>query len=238
MLAIAFWLQNPGLFPSTPIEGAVFALALLRGALYLGVPRLRRMNPSNVVVLLSGDVMVLPVAIALYLLTGDYAFDSFGGQYLASWLSAALLVYPPIAAYAVAGGMKRRSRLAVVAPGAAGIFALSTSVMVRIGGTAGGQGLSSVARWTLGVQNGQPQMEPGVSLVVLGCSALLFVSLVSYSVAGGPGGRLVPQLAVGVVGVAVALGWEWLVPGVQLWLAYGVPAAAMVGLAWVLAREG
>ena len=231
------WLQNPALYPSTLIEDGVLAILLTRAALYLVLPRVRRMKPSNLVVLLSGDILMLPVAVGLYLLTGDYFFDAFQGAYLAAWLSSALVVYPLVASYAITAAMLQRSRLSAVVPSAAGAFVLSTEVLGRLGGAPAGQGLSSVARLTLAV-GGKAAQSAGTDALVLGCGALLFVSLAAYSfVAESARTPAVPALAVGVAGVAALLGWTLLVPDVQPWASYGVPSAAAAGVIWVVARE-
>ena len=233
---VAYWLQEPSLYPSTSIEGFVFAVVLIRAALFLGVPRVRKMKPSTLVVLLSGDILFLPAAVGLYFLTGVYAFDSFGAAYLAAWLSSALVVYPLVGTFAVTAAMLRRSRLAAVVPSAAGAFVLSTVALGRIAG-ASGQGLSSVAHLALSV-GGQSAQGGAPSPVTLFCTGLLFASLGAYSfVRGNPKGGVVPQLAVGVAGVVALLGWVQLVSGVQLWLAYGVPSTAVVGATWWLTRE-
>lgn len=231
------WLQNPALYPSTQVEDGVLAFLLIRAALYLGVPRVRKMKPSNLVVMLSGDILMLPVAVGLYLLTGNYSFEAFEGAYLAAWLSSALVVYPLVASFAITDAMLQRSRLSAVVPSAAGAFILSTEVLGRLGGAQGGQGLSSVAHLSLAI-GGRVAPSAGTDALVLGCGALLFVSLAAYSFLEGSVKRpAVPGLAVGVAGVAALLGWSLLVPGVQPWVAYGLPSAAAAGVIWVVTRE-
>jgi hypothetical protein len=238
--ALLAWVGSPMLFPSTPLESAVFATILLRAVLFFGVPKFRRVRAGTAVILFSADVVLLPVAVALFLLTGDPAFANAGGAYLGAWLSAALLFYTPVAGLAVAIAMRARARLTGTIPTAAGAFVLSALVLDGVRSAAGSQGLVSVARWTIGNLKGQASQSPEVSLLLVGCGALLFVSLATYSVTVGSSerGRLIPQLAVCVTGIGAVLVWAVLATDLPSWSAFGLPAAAIVGVVWVLTREG
>jgi len=237
--ALVVWLGSPWLFPSTPLEGAVFALILLRAVLFFGVPRFRRVGSRTAVILFSVDVILLPVAVGLYLLTGDPAFASFGGGYFAAWLSAALLLYTPVALSAVVGSMRSRARLVGIVPAAAGAFVVSALVMDGVGSATPGQGLSSVVRWTIGNLKGQAAQTPEVTLILVGCGTLLFVSLATYAVTmdSTEKERLIPELALALVGIIGIVGWARLTMGLSSWEAFGFPAAATVAIVWVLTRE-
>ena len=238
--AVAVWLWSPWLYPTTPLEVGVSAIILLRTVVYFGVPRFRRVSTGAAVVLLSGDVLVLPVAGGMYFVTGDPVFTTLMGGYLGAWLSAALLFYTPVAGLAVTEAMRHRSRLVGVVPAAAGAFIISSLVLAGVVGATSGQGFASVARLTIGNLKGTASQSPGVSLLLLGCAAVLFVALATYSVTAGSGrpGRLVPELAIGVAGVAALFGWVQLTGGAQPWEAFGFPAAVLVCLTWVVTRAG
>lgn len=233
------WLGSPWLYPSTLVEQVAFALIIIRAVLFFGVPRFRRAKPGTAIILLSADVLVLPVAAVFYFLTGDPKFVRFGGAYLVAWLSAALVVYTPVAGLAIADAIRRRSKLAGVLPAAAGAFVLSSLVLQGVGSASGDQGLSAVARWTIGNLKGQVVPNPELSALLAGLGVLLFASLAAYSVTLGSerAARLVPELAVGVLGIAVLAGWVRLTAGVPTWEAFGLPAAALVGIVWVSTRE-
>ena len=237
--AVAVWLGSPWLYPSTPLEAAVCALILIRSVVFFGFRRFRQMNTGAAIVVLSGDVLFLPVAVALYFLTGDPTFATLAGGYLGAWLSASLLFYTPVAGVAIAEAMRHRARLVGVVPAAAGAFIISSLVLTGVSGATNGQGLADVAKVTIGNLRGAAPQSSTVSLVLLACSAILFVALASYSVAAGSwrGEWLVPELAVGVAGVAAVAGWVQLTAGLQPWESFGVPAAAIVGFAWVVTRE-
>lgn len=237
--AVAAWLESPWLYPSTPLEVGVCALILVRSVVFFGFPRFRQMSTGAAVVVLSGDVLILPVAGAMYLVTGAPAFASLAGSYLAAWLSAALLFYTPVAGLAVTEAMRLRSRLVGVVPAAAGAFAMSSLVLAGVTSSANSQGFTAVARLTIGNLRGAAPQGSAVYLLLLSCATTLFAALAAYSVtAGSPGGgRLTQELAVGVVGVAALLGWVRLTPGVPAWEAFVLPAAMIVGLAWVITRE-
>ncbi|MDG7006997.1 MAG: hypothetical protein JRN06_01990 [Nitrososphaerota archaeon] len=236
--AVAVWLDTPRLYPSTPLEAVVCAVILLRSAVF-GFPRFRQISTGAAVVVLSGDVLVLPVAAIMYFLTGDPAFTSFAGGYLAAWLSAALLFYTPVAGLAVAEAMRRRSRLAGVVPAAAGAFVISSLVLTGVMSADSGRGLTTVARLSIGNLKEVAPQSPTVYFLLLVCAAALFFALGAYSVTieSSRGGRLTSELTVGVVGVAALLGWVQLTPGIPPWEAFGLPAAIIVGLAWVISRE-
>ena len=237
--AVAVWLDTPRLYPSTPLEALVCAVILLRSVIFFGFPRFRQMSTGAAVVVLSGDVLVLPVAGAMYFLTGDPAFASLAGGNLAAWVSAALLFYTPVAGLAVAEAMRHRSRLTGVVPAAAGAFVISSVVLTGVVSADGGQGLATVARVSIGNLKEAAPQSPAVGLLLLVCAAALFVALAAYSVTveSSRGGRLTSELTAGVVGVGALLGWVQLTPGVPSWEAFGLPATIIVGLAWVITRE-
>lgn len=237
--ALVSWAQSPWLYPSNPVETGVFWFVLLRALLFVAALRFRRIKPGDAVLLLSGDVVIIPIVLALFLVTGDPTFGSFGGAYLASWLSSALLLYAPVAAISVAVSMARRSRLVAVASASAGALTLSALVLRGVESAYGDYGLSAVVRWTLGGLKGQFTPSPDLSALMLGCSALLFVALTAYSVAAGAaeGAQLVPGLSLAVFGAALLLVWVQLTSVLAPWEALDVPAAALVGTVWVLTRE-
>ena len=135
--------------------------------------------------------------------------------------------------------MRHRSRLVGVIPASAGAFVVSSFVLTGVTSSVNGQGLAAVARITIGNLRGTVPQSPDVYLVLLACAAALFVSLAVYSVTAGSafGGSLPSELTAGVVGVAALFGWVQLTSGLQPWESFGVPAAAIVGLAWVVSRE-
>jgi hypothetical protein len=240
LAAVAVWLGTPSLYPSTPLEGAVCTVILLRAVLFFGFSRFRRqMSTGAAIVVLSGDVLVLPMAVMMDFLTGDPVFASFAGGYLAAWLSASLLFYTPVAGLAVAEAMRQRSRLVGVAPAAAGAFIISSFVLAGVTNAVGGQGLAAVARLTIGNLKGAASQSPDVSFLLLLCSVTLFVALAAYSVTveSSGGERLTSELVVGVVGVAALLGWVQLASTLPSWEAFGLPVATIVGVIWVITHE-
>jgi hypothetical protein len=237
--AVAVWLGTPSLYPSTLLEGAVCTLILLRSVIFFGFARFRRqIGTGAAVVILSGDVLVLPMAVMMNLLTGDPAFANFAGEYLAAWLSAALLFYTPVAGLAVAEAIRHGSRLVGVAPAATGAFIMSSFVLVGVSGAVNGQGLAMVARLAIGNLKGAASQSPDAYALLLACAATLFVALAAYSVTleTSWGERLTSELAVGVVGVAALLVWVQLTSPLPSWEAFGLPAAIIVGLAWGITR--
>ena len=238
--AVALWLGTPGLYPSGLLEDVVFAMILFRAALFSGVPRFRRVQTGTAIVAMSGDVLVLPASVALYYLTGDSSFAALAGAYLGAWLSAALLIYTPVAGLAVAEAMRHRGRVLGVVPGAAGAYVMSAFVLVGVGSASGSQGLSALVRLTIGNLKGAATPASDVSLLLLGCGVLLFASLAAYSVTAGSerGGMLVQELTAAVTGALALAGWVQVTSGLPAWEAFGVPAAVIVGVIGVVTREG
>jgi hypothetical protein len=237
--AVAIWLQSPWLYPSNLLEQGIFSLILVRAVIFFGVPRFRNIQTGTAIVGLTGDVLILPFAAGMYYLTGDASFATIAGDYLGAWLSAALLLYTPVAGLAVAEAMRRRVRLTGVVPGSAGAFILSALVLEGVVNSGGSNGFASIARLTIGNLRGNISPAPSLTPLLLGCGALLFASLAVYSVTIGSArsGNLVPSLAVGLAGVAVVLGWVQVTSGLPSWEAFGLPVVIVTGLLWVITHE-
>ncbi len=235
----AAWLGNPGLLPSTPLELGVFGTVLLRLGLFLGIPWLRGMNLGNTIVLFSGDVLLFPFAMAGFLLTGDPGYTEFGKAFLSSWLSSGLIVYPALASFFVVRAMGRHSRLASVLPAAAGCLGVSSLALGTFAGGSGTGGLQGVAGLAFAGLKVPISPSPATYALLLLGGALLFASLAAYSITcpGRVGGRLAPRLALCVAGFLALIAWILVVPPVGAWATLGLPAAAIVGMVWVLTRE-
>lgn len=237
--ATLLWLGTPLLLPSDPFQFAVFTLVFSRGVLYLGIPRLRRLSWGASITLLSGEFVMLPVAIVVSVVTGSQAEVAFALSYIASWFSASLLVYPPVAVYAIVAGLRERARLAYVLPAAACCFTTSTLIMVAIPSAAGSHGLTGVLGLALaGLRH--PFLPPDLTLMFVACcGAILFASLFAYAAIGrgGVGGRLAPQLSLAVAGAVGLLAWVLALPRSEPWLTLGIPTVVIVMVLLVSTRE-
>jgi len=233
------WLGTPLLLPSDFFQFAVFALVFSRTLLYLGVPSLRKLSWGASIVLFSGDFLILPAAAAVSVATGSQTELAFATSYIASWFSASLLVYPPVAAFVIASAFRENARLAFVLPAAACSFTTSALVLVAIESTAVTQGFAGVLRMALD-EIRRPVLPPEWAQgVVTICGAILFVSLAAYSVLGGSDadGKLAPKLSLGVAGALGLLVLILTLPGVGPVLSLGVPTLGIVLVIWGASRE-
>lgn len=237
---IVAWLGSPGLFPSTAVQDGVLALMIMRLALFLIVPSLRRMGAGSLVILFSGDIIVLPVVAAFFLQTGDPLYGEFGREFLASWLSAGLLFYPALAAFLVVRAVGQNSRLSYVLPAAAGSFGISSLALDALSSGSGVGGLQGVVGLALAGLRKPTAPYLGTTMLLYGCGALLFASLAAYSVTGAAHEwvGLVPRLALCFAGVVALVAWVLVVPPIGTWVTLGLPAAVIVGTVWVMTREG
>ena len=234
-VATLLWLGTPLLLPSDPFQFAVFTLVFSRGLLYLGVPRLRKLSWGASIILFSGEFLMLPVAVVLSAVTGNLSEVAFASSYFASWFSASLLVYPPVAAYAIAVGFRERARLAFVLPAAACCFTTPTVIIVAIQSAGGSHGLTGVLSLVLSGLR-RPFLPSGfASGLVAICGAILFASLFAYAVSGrsGASGKLAPQLSLAVAGAVGLLVWVLALPHLEPWLVLGIPTLVIVSAVWV-----
>jgi len=233
------WLSTPLRLPSNPFQFAVFLLVFSRALLYLGSPALRRLSLGASIILFSGDILVFPAAALLSAATGSSSEVTLASSYTASWLSASLLVYPPVAAYAISSALRKRARLAYVLPAAACCFTISTFVMIAIESTAGPHGLNGVfVQAVVGVMH--PVLPPGWAPgVITSCGAILFVSLAVYAVSRSSDfdRRLAPQLSLGVAGVLGLFAWIPALSRLGPLLVLGVPTLVIVSVVWAASRE-
>jgi hypothetical protein len=220
------------------VEDVVFAAVVARALLYLASRRVRQMNPGKAVIMFSGDVLILPACAIGYLVTGDPTYGAFGREYLASWLSAGLLVYPLVAAASISISVRSRTRLSSVIPASALGFGASAIVLGSIGPGAQTNGLQGVASLTLGALRNPLTQVPGASELTAICGALLFAALAVYSVSMSDAlaERLPARLGVCVAGCSVLVAWLLLAPPLGAWAVIGLPAAALVGAIWVMSR--
>ena len=229
------WLSTPLRLPSDLFQFAVFSLVFSRTVLYLGSPALRRLSWGATIILFSGDILIFPAAALLSAATGSSLEITFANSYIASWLSASLIVYPPVAAYAIISALREKERLAFALPAAACCFTISTLVMTAIESAPGPRGLSGVLVSSVaGVRH--PVLPAGWTLgIITFCGAILFVSLAVHALTGRLDGerRLAPQLSLGIAG---ALGLFALIPALTRigpLLALGVPTLVVVSVIWV-----
>jgi len=233
------WLGTPLLLPSDLFQFAVFALVFSRTLLYLGIPRLRKLSWGASVVLFSGDFLILPAAAAVSVVTGNQSQLALASSYIASWFSASLLVYPPVAAYVIANAFRAKARLAFVLPAAACSFTVSALVLVAIESTAVPQGFTGVLGMAL-AEIRHSILPPEWALgAITCCGAILFVSLAAYAVIGrsDANGKLAPKLSLGVAGAFALLVWILAMPHVGPVLTLGAPTLVIVLVIWVASRE-
>ncbi len=232
------WLSTPGLLPATAVEEAVFSLVLFRAILYFASSRVRRMDTGKAVIMFAGDVLILPASALGFMTTGDPSYGAFARIFVASWLSAALLVYPAVATFGISRSVRARARLASTLPASAISFGASSLVLQSIGAGAASAGFDGVAGLALGAFR-QPLIPlPGASEFTAVCGAVLFASLALYSVAISDSlpGRLAPRLLVCACGSAVGVAWLLLAPPLGAWIVIGLPAVAVVSAVWVMTR--
>jgi hypothetical protein len=232
------WLGTPLFVPSNIYQFAVFSLVFSRALLYLGTPTLRKLSWGASIILFSGDILIFPAATLLSVITGSQSLVVFAVSYTASWFSASLLVYPPVAAYAIIGSLRERGRLTYVLPAAACCFTFSTLVLVAIESSAGSPGLNGLLGLAL-AEARRPVPPPGWTLgVITGCGAILFVSLAAYAVTGRSdfGERLAPQLSLGIAGALGLYAWILALPKLGPLLVLGVPTLVLVSVIWVATR--
>lgn len=232
-------LASPGLYPSGPLEEGVFAFMIARVVAYLAVPRLRGMSAGALIILFSGDALLLPAASIAFLLTGDPAPGAFAGAFLSSWLSSGLVVFPGVAAFAIARLMMGRGRLSRILPAAALSFGVSSLVLEGVATGPQSGGLAQVAYLTVGVLRRPTPPLPSESALLFAGSAVLFVALATYAVtlAEGSGRMLTARLAVGVGGTAAVLAWVMAIPQLGAPLTLGIPAGAIASGIWLMTRE-
>lgn len=232
------WLGNPLLLPSDLFQFSVFALVFTRTLLYVGIPELRRLSWGATIILFSGDSLILPAAGVLSVVTGSSSEFAFASSYVASWFSASLVVYPPVAAYVIANAFRARGRLAFVLPAAACCYTISTLVMIAIESPVAPHGLTGILGSALvGIRH--PVLPSGWTLEVITFSgAILFVSLAAYAVIGRRDAewRLAPQLSLGVVGAIGALAWLMALPHLSPLLLFGLPTLVVLSVVWVTSR--
>jgi len=235
---ILLWLGTPPLLPSNLFEFAVFCFVLGRALLYLGSPALRKLSWGASIILFSGDMLIFPAAALLSFATGNSLEVAFASSYTASWLSASLLVYPPVAAYAIIEAIREKARLTFVLPAAACCFTISTLVMIAVESTAGSHGLNGILiEAIVGVKH--PVLPAGWALeVITFCGAILFVCLAVHALTGGGNmeRRLAPQLSLGVAGALGLYVWIPALPRLGPLLALGVPTIVIVSAMWVVSR--
>lgn len=238
--AFVVWLGNPGLFPSTLLEGLVFGIMLLRVALFFALPGLRELSAGTSVIFFSAEILIVPVALTALIQTGNVAYGEFGGAFLASWLSSSMLVYPVVAAFLIVRSVRQRFKLYLVLPSAAASFGISSLVLEALGNGLGVGGISGVAQVVLrGL--GKPIVGvPWASELIAGCGTFLFVSLAAYSVTGSRrvGDRLTAELVLSVGGIGALLVWLALAPPLYAWVTLGLPTMLIVGGLWVVTRGG
>lgn len=232
-------LASPGLYPSGLIEVGVFAFIIVRVVAYLAFPKLRGMSPGALIVLFSGDIFLLPTASIASVLTGDPAPAAFARVFLSSWLSSGLVVFPGVAAFAIARLMMGRGRLSRVLPAAALSFGISSVVLEGMAAGPQSGGLEQVAYLAAGVLRGPTAPLPLESALLFASSAVLFVALATYAatMAEESGRMLTARLAVGVAGTAAVLAWAVAVPPLGPSLTLGIPTGAIVSGVWLMTRE-
>lgn len=235
--AMALWLGNPGLHPTDIVQGTVLGLVLLRVFAFAAVPAIRRMDPVYVTILFGCDILVLPYSAVAYYLVGWPGLASFAKEFLASWFSCALLVYPVVGAFFVVRSMSRGDRLAYVLPVAGGCFGVLGLDLNGVQSTSASGGMSRVLSLALGFlqQGASPWLGP--SLYTAG--GILFASLFAYSTLSlsRPSGQLVPKMVFGVAGVVALLVWTLLTASLGAPLALDVPVVVIAGVIWVASRE-
>jgi len=233
------WLDTPLLLPSDLFQFAVFSFVFSRALLYFGSPALRKLSPGASIILFSGDILIFPAAALLSAATGSSSEVAFASSYTASWLSASLLVYPLVAAYAIIDSLRNRARIAFVLPAATCCYTISTLVMTAAVSTAGPNGLNGIVVLAIaGVRH--PVSPAGWALgVITCCGAILFVSLAVYAVTGrgNVDRRLAPQLSLGVAGALGLFAWIPALSRLGPLLALGVPTLVVVFVMWVASRE-
>ena len=243
--ALAYWAGGPGLLPADEIQLIVFASIVLRAVIFLGSPRVRRLGGGALVVFFSGDIFILPMGAAAYLITGDAAYGGPLREFLASWLSSSLLVYPGIAGYLSVRSMAKRARLAYVLPTMAAVFGVSTMVVLALSSASWGivnlaapRGLVDVSGSVLNNLRSPGTASLVAEEVTLGGGVLLFFGLALYSVTASDlgGRRLVSELALCILGMSALVLWVVAFPPMAPWLKLGLPTAMIVSIIWVMTR--
>ncbi len=238
LASVLAWLAAPGLLPATAVEEGVFALVLFRALLYFASGRIRRMNAGKAVIMFSGDVLILPACALGYVATGDPSYGAFGREFLASWLSAGILVYPSVGALGISISVRSRARLASIIPASAIGLGASGLVLESIGAGAASAGFEGVAGLALDALRKPLVPLAGASELLAVCGSVLFASLAVYSaaVSGAFPERLSSRLLVLVGGGAAALAWLVLAPPLGAWTVIGLPAVVVVSAVWVMTR--
>jgi len=235
---VLLWLGNPRLIPSDVFQLAVFTLVFSRALLYLSYPMVRKLSPGASIILFSGDILILPAAILLSVVTGGRSEVAFAISYIDSWFSASLIAYPPLVAYGIVDALRGRGRLAYVLPAAAFCFIISTLVMVAFETYAGLPGLNGIMGMAI-AEAKSPAPPLGWTLeVITGCGAILFVSLAAYAVAGRreAEGMLASKVALGVAGAFGLFAWIQALPRLDPLLGFGLPTLVVVSVIWVASR--
>ena len=240
LAVLVAWLENPALLPAGAIQTTVFGLVFLRVVAFAVVPPIRRMSLSNLTILFGCDILVLPFAGVLYLLTGSPWIGSFSRVFFSSWLSSALLAYPALGSFLVVRAMSQGSKLSYVLPAAAGSFGIvSLSLEGMLSGSISG-GIAQVAGVAVEGARGVALTVGWVGPFLYAAGGLLFACLLVYAavVARSPGGQSVPRLTVGVTGVVALIAWSVLAGPVSALVALDAPAVVIVGVEWIATREG
>jgi hypothetical protein len=236
---IAWMVRHGGLPPATAFEWLVLSTMLARLGAVLFIPRLRRAKTSLIVDIFALDVLLVAILLLVYEATRVPAYLAAVTDLTQAWPAALLVVISPFAIYRLAVRMFEGGSLKVMLPGAVTLFVVLLVPAELASAQLPADGLSGVSRLILAMILGQIQPGSLVPEVTL-CGLVLYLALSFYvvTVSGSSGGRLAP-LVTAVVGSTTALGW--LAVGslvtTNLFLLFGAPGLAVLGVIWWKTRE-
>lgn len=233
-----WYTRNSILFPADTLETLIMGAFLIRLAVALTVPRVRR-NWVLVLDMFSVEMLLVPILVLASISLG-HEYLVVAGGIIDAWVSAFLLVFPAFAIFKVGAMMYRNSTLPRVLASATGTFALLVIVLsatTHIVTSPGLAGMTDIVAAELLSGATAAAQQPGVSEA----GTLLYLGLVVYStLRADDDSRLrSPLLVLPVLGTASALTMGVLLGQLtsDSVLLFGAPALLLLMMIWLVTRR-
>jgi hypothetical protein len=239
-LRFAWIVVTAYLVPLTPVELLVLSTMTVRVTAFILLPRLRRAKPALMFDILSVEVLAAAVLVPLYLVTGFAFLIALWNQLYVAWIFSLLLLGPSVMLFRYSRALLDRTRLSVLLPTSAAIFALLWSLQGISGSPAGGSGASSlVGSYALGLVQGGATAISSPEVAVSGILCFVSVGLYAIVASGLDGALRTKPLLIALLGIVGALAW---VAGLSAFtnssvFVLSVPTTAIGGFMWWVTRE-
>ncbi len=233
-------IANEYLVPFTLLELLVFSTMLLRVGAFFLVPRLRHASASLVFDVLAVEVLLVPILIPLYLVTGSGFYSALWDQLFVAWVFALLVIGPSLMLFRLTKALLEGGKLLVLLPSSAAMFAVLWSlqgISPASGGSAGPNSL--IESYLGGISQGGVTTIASPVLAAAGIVCFIAIGLYAATTNGRQGSLRSRPLLVCLLGIVVALAWvaAFSTLTANSVLSLSVPTTAIGGVLWWVTRE-